>query len=368
MTVDNGYGNLDSCIARNNHLICDTAFIGKEIVTHYVRDHNLVQTAAAAASNGFSSANNYAPTGSGCLTVDAGASESAFFTTDILGTIRPKGLAWDIGAYEYIPYCVTTISAGTGGSITTPASGKDSSICGSTGPIVASSNMGYRFSTWNVISGNITIASPTSASTTFSHNDLANGSISASFTKQQYTLTMAGTGTNSPTNGAHVYDTGTSVSITHTASSGAFWKWLQTVAGQILDTTKASTSLIMRQNITVTAVDTAVTIIPIDSIISVYPSIARIDANSTRAQRTVKIKEHGPNKCTANTVVWFGGQPLNQISYTDSTVTDTLFKYSTMPTGYYRVFMIDPGWSPTNSDTLLNAFRALNPSIIVTHP
>jgi hypothetical protein len=36
--------------------------------------------------------------------------------------------------------------------------------------------------------------------------------------------------------------------------------------------------------------------------------------------------------------------------------------------GIYRVFMISPEWSPTISDTLLNAARLLNPSIIVTHP
>lgn len=71
---------------------------------------------------------------------------------------------------------------------------------------------------------------------------------------------------------------------------------------------------------------------------------------------------------TANTVVWFGGQPLNQISHTDSTVTDTLFKYPTMPSGTYRVFMVDPGWSPSISDTLLNASRLLNPSIVITTP
>jgi hypothetical protein len=107
-----------------------------------------------------------------------------------------------------------------------------------------------------------------------------------------------------------------------------------------------------------------------DSIISVYPSVARIDALSTKAQRTIIVKEHGPNKCTVNTVIWLGTVPLGfNTSYTDSTVTDTLFKYPTMPIGTFRVFLTDPAWVPsTISDTLLIAIRLLNPSIIVTKP
>jgi hypothetical protein len=108
-TIDDGYGNLDSCIARNNHLITDTAFYGKEIVTHYIRDHNLLQTAAAAASNGFSSANNFAPTGAGCSTIDAGVSEASIFTTDFSGATRPLGIAWDVGAYEFSGQCFIKI-------------------------------------------------------------------------------------------------------------------------------------------------------------------------------------------------------------------------------------------------------------------
>ena len=106
-----------------------------------------------------------------------------------------------------------------------------------------------------------------------------------------------------------------------------------------------------------------------DSVISVYPSVARIDALSTKAQRTIVVKEHGPNKCTVNTVIWLGTVPLGfNMSYTDSTVTDTLFKYPTMPVGTFRAFLTDPSWSPTVSDTLLSAIRLLNPSIIVTKP
>src|SRR4030042_919759 len=34
--------------------------------------------------------------------IDAGTALSAYFTTDLEGTTRPVGVAWDIGAYEYI--------------------------------------------------------------------------------------------------------------------------------------------------------------------------------------------------------------------------------------------------------------------------
>jgi len=38
----------------------------------------------------------------GAKSVNSGASLSSYFTTDIMGTARPQGFAWDIGAYELI--------------------------------------------------------------------------------------------------------------------------------------------------------------------------------------------------------------------------------------------------------------------------
>jgi hypothetical protein len=107
----------------------------------------------------------------------------------------------------------------------------------------------------------------------------------------------------------------------------------------------------------------------IDSLISVYPRNSIMGPTSTVTQRTVTVKIRGPNKCTSFTTVWFGSIPLNLgISYTDSTVTDTLFKYPTMPNGTYRVFLTDHTWPDSISDTLLSASRLLNPSITVTNP
>ncbi len=41
------------------------------------------------------------PTGAGVLCVNNGATLGAPYNTDIIGTSRPQGAAWDIGAYEY---------------------------------------------------------------------------------------------------------------------------------------------------------------------------------------------------------------------------------------------------------------------------
>ena len=38
----------------------------------------------------------------GSAVIDAGTDLSSFFTTDRLGTTRPQGAAWDMGAYEYV--------------------------------------------------------------------------------------------------------------------------------------------------------------------------------------------------------------------------------------------------------------------------
>lgn len=98
----------------NTHLIATNtpltdAGIG-DVTTLNVGTHNLTQTPAVASGQGYTLASLYGPTSAGS-TIDAGTSEAGYFTTDILGTVRPQGSAWDIGAYEYFsnPPCMTLV-------------------------------------------------------------------------------------------------------------------------------------------------------------------------------------------------------------------------------------------------------------------
>ena len=56
--------------------------------------------------------------------------------------------------------------------------------------ITATASEGYRFASWSASSG-VSVASPSSASTTFSHTDSATGSITASFSRVTYAATCA---------------------------------------------------------------------------------------------------------------------------------------------------------------------------------
>jgi hypothetical protein len=81
-----------------------------------------------------------------------------------------------------------SFSAGTGGSITTPATSPQWYDAGQSGiSIVAAPNGGYTFSTWGSPAG-IVIAAPTSASTTMTVNGA--GTVTATFTATTQTLTL----------------------------------------------------------------------------------------------------------------------------------------------------------------------------------
>lgn len=118
--VVEGISHLD---LRNNHYIQDDTFNGvwynghrgEGNVATVVDDHNLMQTHAVASSQGYNSANQFAPISATKATVNAGtaltcASCNPMIAQDILGITRPQSSAWDIGAYEYA----------TGGGDTTP--------------------------------------------------------------------------------------------------------------------------------------------------------------------------------------------------------------------------------------------------------
>jgi hypothetical protein len=95
---------------------------------------------------------------------------------------------------------------------------------------------------------------------TFAKNDVHIYAIIPGAAATQYTLTMAGTGTQTPANGAHNYDSSTAVQISHTPVGGyAFQKWTRSATtSKIKDSTANITYDTLYGNATVTAVDTAI--------------------------------------------------------------------------------------------------------------
>src|ERR1039458_9631015 len=67
---------------------------------------NILESHAAATSDGYTLADFYSPTTPTSPTVDKGTLSSAIQTaTDIRGVHRPQGAGNDIGAYEFCPGC-----------------------------------------------------------------------------------------------------------------------------------------------------------------------------------------------------------------------------------------------------------------------
>ena len=107
-----------------------------------------------------------------------------------------------------------TVTAGTGGTITTPNSSSVTVNYGAATSIVAAPlNSGYAFVNWTVTTGTATIANATSLSTTVLLS-LGNATVTANF-KAVYTITYNGNGNTSgsvPTD-ANYYSPGASVSV-----------------------------------------------------------------------------------------------------------------------------------------------------------
>ena len=84
---------------RNNHIIDGS--INVTFAANLIKDHNLLQTKAQAASAGYTMNNFFKPSSANAPTIDAGVNLASVFNMDHLGVSRPRGVAWDIGAYEY---------------------------------------------------------------------------------------------------------------------------------------------------------------------------------------------------------------------------------------------------------------------------
>jgi hypothetical protein len=100
--VDRG-GNprAKSVIAKNNHIIGTNVGVLGGVYAGSTLGNNLIQTVGVASAQGYSQTSRYSPTLASGSTVDAGVAAPFILPTDILGTSRPQGAAWDIGAYEW---------------------------------------------------------------------------------------------------------------------------------------------------------------------------------------------------------------------------------------------------------------------------
>jgi hypothetical protein len=94
-------GPLDTVEFTNNHWITDGNPVSAR-ATKLSFNNNLTQSTAAATAAGYTRSNGFAPASINSPTVNQGVSRASIFTTDRLGTTRPQGNAWDIGAYEFI--------------------------------------------------------------------------------------------------------------------------------------------------------------------------------------------------------------------------------------------------------------------------
>ncbi len=141
---------------------------------------------------------NFCPTSSDTVAKDKACSTACggtysnltpYFATDIIGTSRPQGLAWDIGAYEYVPAALPqlqkpclqsnmltiTASAGTNGSMS--PSGSVSVCPGNYQTFTITPQSGYTASVSGTCGGSL-------VGTTYTTNPITTAcTVSATFTQ-----------------------------------------------------------------------------------------------------------------------------------------------------------------------------------------
>lgn len=116
--VNRGVGPLGVLDMRNNLFITDAGVLLQDpgaSITSLTNQNNITLSTSAAFVQGYSESNRYQPTSGTAPTVNTGLALPSLLggvlTTDILGIVRPQGLAWDVGAYEFLGIF------GTGGNI-----------------------------------------------------------------------------------------------------------------------------------------------------------------------------------------------------------------------------------------------------------
>lgn len=107
-------------------------------------------------------------------------SETSALSTSTTYTYNVNSTSAKTVYARFIKTCNITVSAGTGGTITTPSGGSYSSVqVGTAQSIVATPSSGYAFKNWSVTNG--TVASSTSASTTVTPTSDSDVTVTANF-------------------------------------------------------------------------------------------------------------------------------------------------------------------------------------------
>ena len=168
-------------------------------------------------------------------------------TEQWIATSGASGIVGSSTVVSPLYYHQYKVSFAVTGSGSTSPTGSDVWENAGSLSITATPNTGYSFSSWSSNAGSITFNSANSASTRSTIG--GTGTITATYTPNQYTLTVitVGKGTVTPSNANATYPNGTVVNLTATSATG----W--TFGGWSNDATGNTTKVTMYQDQTVTA-------------------------------------------------------------------------------------------------------------------
>lgn len=175
--------------------------------------------------------------------------------TSVNTTVTVAGSNATIRANFVASTCQLSVTAVTGGSITTPATSPVTVPSGVPTTITAAANTGYTFTGWSVVSGTATIANVNAISTTVTMTS-GSATVRANFARTTYSLTVLndGYGVTSPSGTSTVYY-GSATPISANPTSGyQFLNWTITSgSATIANPTSAATSVTLYSNATIRA-------------------------------------------------------------------------------------------------------------------